>query len=262
MGYDRNEGLENHPDSSLGCLRTCWLQRRLGQCVWNLRKRLSGWFICSESACLQVCNTSDDCASSEACIENLCQRYDEYCSLSSDCEAGWYCLEGSCAPQTPLGQQCTADEACGSGHCVEGLCCDALCDADCMACTNALTGELTGSCAPVRAGLDPEDICTGPLSCNGAGSCFFGAKRERVAKRITNAFLASVKTVIARRHRVETHRYKLVKIAMMATRLMMATAVLKIALEMMFAAMASRNRFMRLAMTETPLTAITAPPIV
>ncbi len=135
-------------------------------------------FICSDSACLQVCNTSEDCASSEACIENLCQRYDEYCSLSSDCEAGWYCLEGSCAPQTPLGQQCSGDEACGSGHCVDGLCCDALCDSDCMACTNALTGELTGSCAPVTAGLDPEDVCTGPLACNGSGSCFTGAEGD------------------------------------------------------------------------------------
>ena len=133
-------------------------------------------YICSESACLQVCNSSDDCASSEACIANLCQRYDEYCSVSSDCESGWYCLEGSCAPQTPLGQQCTADEACASGHCVEGLCCDALCDGDCMACTNALTGELTGSCAPVSAGQDPEDICTGPLTCNGEGACFDGAE--------------------------------------------------------------------------------------
>ena len=135
-------------------------------------------YICQESSCLQVCNSSEDCLSSEACIENLCQRYDEFCSVSADCESGWYCLEGSCAPQTPLGQQCEDNEACGSGHCVEGLCCDALCDGDCMACTNAETGELTGSCAPVTLGQDPGDICAGPLACDGTGSCFNKAEGE------------------------------------------------------------------------------------
>lgn len=129
-------------------------------------------YICQDMACLQVCNTADDCAGSEACIANLCQRYDEYCSLSSDCESGWYCLQGSCAQQTPLGQQCSSPEACGSGYCVEGLCCDALCGGDCMACTNAETGELTGSCAPTSAGLDPGEVCSGPLACDGEGSCF------------------------------------------------------------------------------------------
>lgn len=133
-------------------------------------------YVCQEEICRQVCNASSDCADSEACINNICERYDEFCSVSTDCEPGWYCAEGTCTAQTPLGQQCAQNDVCESGFCVEGHCCNAACSDDCESCLGGNTGELNGSCAPITAGQDPNDICAGPLACDGAGACF--AKTE------------------------------------------------------------------------------------
>ena len=43
---------------------------------------------------------------------------------------------------TALGGACATDDACGSGHCVEGLCCTSACDGACDTCA-AIPGECT-----------------------------------------------------------------------------------------------------------------------
>ena len=67
---------------------------------------------------------------------------------------------------TALGLQCTKDEDCGSGHCADGVCCDAACDGICQSC--ALTGKL-GVCTPVENAKD--DSCDGASICDSRGTC-------------------------------------------------------------------------------------------
>ncbi len=83
------------------------------------------------------------------------------------------------APPAPIGSSCTLGDQCGSGFCVDQVCCDALCDGACQACATALTGGTDGVCTPIPDGTDPEAECTDDGSpdcgqngfCDGAGAC-------------------------------------------------------------------------------------------
>ena len=72
--------------------------------------------------------------------------------------------------------------------------------------------------------------------------------RETAVRKTMSAFPANVKMDFARPHLVEMPRFKLGKTVMTAIPLMMAMAALKIAAEMMSAAMASQSHFTRFAM--------------
>ena len=75
------------------------------------------------------------------------------------------------------GAECVASRQCGSGHCEEGLCCNAECGDDCFSCVGAETGGEDGQCLPVTAGTDPGDDCDANDyecqggNCNGSGAC-------------------------------------------------------------------------------------------
>ena len=73
--------------------------------------------------------------------------------------------------------------------------------------------------------------------------------RATAARKITNVFLANVKTDFAHRLLVEMPKFKLGKIATTEIPSMMAMVVLRIACEMMFAAMESPSHFMKFVMT-------------
>jgi hypothetical protein len=64
------------------------------------------------------------------------------------------------------GDACTSDDACDTGHCVDGVCCESVCGA-CEAC--ALEGSV-GVCATVRGDADP-DSCSGDATCSQSGAC-------------------------------------------------------------------------------------------
>jgi hypothetical protein len=75
-----------------------------------------------------------------------------------------------------LGQTCTANEQCGSGNCVDAVCCQGSCASMCMVCN--LPTSL-GQCSMVPPGQDPRDSCPQDLAstcgrdgtCDGAGGC-------------------------------------------------------------------------------------------
>jgi len=72
------------------------------------------------------------------------------------------------------GLRCARAAQCGSGFCVDGVCCDSACSSRCMACTGQKTGTgaLPGSCGFITGGLDPDEECKGPLNrCDGDGGC-------------------------------------------------------------------------------------------
>ena len=87
-----------------------------------------------------------------------------------------HCNAGSqCVPDLPPGDNaCTSASQCTSGFCVDGFCCDQLCGGPCEACSAAKKGSGgNGVCAPVDAGVDPDDDCAAdpPQSCSQTGEC-------------------------------------------------------------------------------------------
>lgn len=75
------------------------------------------------------------------------------------------------------GDACDSDDACASGHCTDGVCCESTCDGVCSSCKGADTGGDDGQCLPVPLGEDPAEECAADVaacnvgSCNGAGAC-------------------------------------------------------------------------------------------
>jgi hypothetical protein len=86
------------------------------------------------------------------------------------------------------GSACSSSgPACGSGYCVDGVCCDTPCSGLCQACTAALkqSGAADGTCGPAKAGTNPHnDPCTmTPVTscgtdgkCDGNGACEYYAQ--------------------------------------------------------------------------------------
>lgn len=68
-----------------------------------------------------------------------------------------------------LGDPCAADATCGSGHCVDDVCCDTACDSGCATCSAAgLCGAapLATECRAAAGGCDVAESCDGvSLSC-------------------------------------------------------------------------------------------------
>jgi hypothetical protein len=106
------------------------------------------------------CQVAADCQSG-VCAAGVCKP----CGADGDCPAVAFCDEqasngGSCTPDLGLGVTCTRAAQCQSGFCVDGACCDGACDKLCEACSATKTGGQWGHCAPVTAGIDPDNECT------------------------------------------------------------------------------------------------------
>ena len=79
---------------------------------------------------------------------------------------------------TPLqsnGAACTAGSECGSGFCVDGVCCDTACGGgaggDCQACSVAAGAAVDGTCGPSTGNAcDDGDACTQTDACQ-SGTC-------------------------------------------------------------------------------------------
>ncbi len=84
-------------------------------------------------------------------------------------QAGGNAGSGGGAP-AENGAICAAGSNCQSGHCVDGVCCDAECDAVCQACVQVKTGATDGVCEHVAVATDPDAECPDG-QCNGAGAC-------------------------------------------------------------------------------------------
>ena len=91
------------------------------------------------------------------------------CSTSYDCEPGYICAgttKKHCIKPLKLGEDCSTlgAEACISGYCQDGFCCDEKCDTECKKCNSS------GQCVTVTNGPDP-DTCTNGKSCDAYGNC-------------------------------------------------------------------------------------------
>ncbi len=101
---------------------------------------------------------------------------------SPSCGLNGTCADGACASYAGPGctpTPCADGSECGSGFCVDGVCCDSACDGLCQACSTAKKGTgPDGVCGPVAKLTNPDGDC-GPTNaacedanvCDGASAC-------------------------------------------------------------------------------------------
>jgi len=71
-----------------------------------------------------------------------------------------------------LGEACARASECGSGFCVDEVCCESACEGACLACSPSWgSSEPGGTCGPVEAGIDPRGDCTAGSDCGNTGLC-------------------------------------------------------------------------------------------
>ena len=156
-------GCAKHPAGT-----TC----KAGVCQ-GTRTVLSGAECDGEGTCVMA--AALDCAPF-TCEAGACRSS---CADNGQCTAPALCTNGSCGARG-RGQDCTSGDQCGSGFCVDGVCCDTACTGKCQFCASPAT---RGTCTPVRADApdpraaagvtDPARICVdqGPSSCGTDGRC-------------------------------------------------------------------------------------------
>ncbi len=116
-----------------------------------------GEVVCRDAACdageatvVAHCSGAGACAPEQtvAC-KNGCEGAicaGDACLVNGDCKDGERCIAGTCAAQGDNGASCASANDCGSGFCVDGVCCDKACDGQCEACDGA---NKPGVCAPI-----------------------------------------------------------------------------------------------------------------
>jgi len=95
------------------------------------------------------------------------------CAVKADCvNPSHFCESGKCLPQLSNGLNCTSNDACGSGFCVDGICCESKCEGQCEGCD---VGGKQGKCVAVKGKphgsrvacpTDSADACNGK-ACDG-----------------------------------------------------------------------------------------------
>ncbi len=114
--------------------------------------RACGDFACDATACKTTCTSKADCVN-----------------------PNHFCEAGKCIPVQPSGMACTRDEACASGNCVDGICCESKCEGQCQACD--VPGQ-AGKCVAVKGkphgarpacSIDATDACKSTV-CDGTNT--------------------------------------------------------------------------------------------
>ena len=142
--------------------------------------------VCADGACaagtsteVSYCDGSGVCdvGGTASCAPYACDSAGTGCLTGctghGDCDAGSYCDgNGDCVPKETDGTACTDDDACVSGFCTDGVCCDRICDATCESCSASATGGSDGVCGAITVDTDPDTECTdtGPASCGADGT--------------------------------------------------------------------------------------------
>jgi hypothetical protein len=122
---------------------------------------------------VSTCNGAGACAAATrpcaayACGPTACLST---CAADGDCARGFFCKGGSCVGALPLGESCSGDVACQSGHCANGATTKVCCAvADCGAgAACASTGANVGTCLKNNA-----STCSASIEC-ASGHCVDG----------------------------------------------------------------------------------------
>lgn len=101
----------------------------------------------------------------------------------------WHPLELVRISDQDAGGVCAQNSECGSGYCVDGVCCDRACDGTCEACTAALKGAGADGVCEAAAAETPEAACAADQRnpcgntglCDGSGACAVAPDGESCA---------------------------------------------------------------------------------
>src|SRR5262249_27271283 len=122
-----------------------------------------------------TCATGSCSADTELCDPFMCGTNGKCrgsCTTKNDCTPGHYCSGGTCVDQKDKGSMCDGPDECGTGNCVEHVCCGSGACGQCESC--ALPGQDKGTCTAVPGGtFDPSGTCKdqGMIGCGTTGKC-------------------------------------------------------------------------------------------
>jgi len=137
--------------------------------------------VCCNQACNLTCYTCNNGTTPGTCSVLAAGLQDHSATTTCDA-ANQYCVGGSCqSNKKPNGQTCNTSTDCGSGYCVDNICCNSSCQGICQGCN--VPGKL-GSCVNLPVGStdnSPTALCPLPQYCDAAGTCQSGLKATGLA---------------------------------------------------------------------------------
>lgn len=85
-------------------------------------------------------------------------------TVQTACASTHYCVSGQCTLKLTPGVSCFNGLECGTGNCIDGVCCDTACTGACDACN-----VVPGTCSPRPASAAGSPTCF-PFACDGTGT--------------------------------------------------------------------------------------------
>ncbi|MFN7700848.1 MAG: hypothetical protein ACK5U8_23340 [Deltaproteobacteria bacterium] len=124
-----------------------------------------------------TCSSTGVCmpGAATACAAGYCASETECASMCAegDCPPGTYCAaSGACERRRANGSSCDDDGDCGSGQCVDRICCSEECTGECRSC---IVPGRVGTCIDVPAMTDPDGECGPGGFCDASGACTSGS---------------------------------------------------------------------------------------
>jgi hypothetical protein len=120
---------------------------------------------CCEDDCSSTC---ERCTATGACVDVTSGPDPDTCSDDLACNANSECKKAD-------GRDCLDKDACASGHCVDGVCCDKACESSCEACDGVTPGAcefVVGVPHGEREGCPEGTVCDGTdAECVGLSLC-------------------------------------------------------------------------------------------
>ena len=140
--------------------------------------------VCCNTACDAACSACSKKKSPDVLEDGTCTAFaiknaDDAgrCDQThGDCGGACSCnAEGAC--DSGLGETCTLDKDCVSGHCADGVCCNTECTGNCNTCVKSLGASQNGTCtalvsAQLAGSCDAKQGCGGgACACNATSVC-------------------------------------------------------------------------------------------
>ncbi len=121
---------------------------------------------CCESACNIMCMS---CANAEGTCSSYVAAGLQDTNSTPTCVAPYAC-DGAGHCKLGNGESCAADDECGTGFCVDGICCESACEEPCMLCAGP-EGTCTYFVAEGGQDFNADPPCVGDNACDGNGVC-------------------------------------------------------------------------------------------
>jgi hypothetical protein len=125
---------------------------------------------CCGTVCSGLCQACS--AAKNGGVNGTCGNVTNATDPDNECAGVTTCNGAGACTKLAQGAACTLNTECGSGFCVDGVCCGTACTGLCLACSAAKTGGVNGTCANVVPGTDPDNECSGATpNCAAGGVC-------------------------------------------------------------------------------------------